>query len=97
LKWVKDNMLDPVYGLFYFMYRPEKAASKQFDPTMSGLYNAITIIFIDALAPNWAPELYQRFVKHFVKEGSESPHGAGTAVAFERLEPKGGIDELALN
>ena len=97
LSWIRTHMVDPQSGMFYFMYRPDKPVGQQYNKSLSGLYNSITIIFIDALDEKWAATLYPRFKKHFVKVDGDSPHGSGTAVAYDYPTKQSSITTFALN
>ena len=85
LDWTRKQMLEPKSQLFYFMYRPAKAAGKQFETRLSGLYNAITIAFVDALDPTWGTQLFPRFRDKFIRLDGKSHYGPGTAVAVDRV------------
>ncbi len=97
LAWIRKNMVDPKTGLTYFMYRPDKPAGQQYNTSLSGLYNSLTIVYLDALDSKWAATLYPLFKKHFVFEDGDSPNGQGTAVAFDYPAKQSSITTYALN
>ncbi len=97
LAWTKKNMVDAKTGLTYFMYRPGKPAGKQYNTSLSGLYNSLTILYLDALDPTWAASLYPAYKKYFVAADGDSPNGQGTAVAYDYPDKKSSLTAYALN
>ncbi len=85
LDWTRKRLVDPATGLFYYMYKPLKSADKQLVKTRSGIFNSISIAFLDALDHKWAMgTLYPKFKALHVLQDAASPHGVGTAIAVER-------------
>ena len=97
LAWTRKNMVDAKTGLTYFMYRPDKPAGKQYNSSLSGLYNSLTILFLDALDPTWAKSMYPAYKKYFVAADGDSPNGQGTAVAYDYPSKQSSLTTFALN
>ena len=97
LAWIRKNMVDPKTGLTYFMYRPDQPPGKQYNTSLSGLYNSITIVYLDALDSQWAASLYPKYKKYFVAADGDSPNGQGTAVAYDYPTKQSSITTYALN
>ena len=95
--WTRKNMVDPKTGLTYFMYRPEQPPGKQYNTSLSGLYNSLTIIYLDALDSSWAAALYPKYKAYFVAQDGDSPNGQGTAVAYDYPAKQSSITTYALN
>jgi len=98
IAWANKNLIDPATGLFYYMYRPAKTDKDMLVKWKSGIFNSISIAFLDALDTKLAMGvLWPKFKTQHVLLDAASPHGTGTAVAIERPTTKTDLVTFALN
>jgi len=89
--WVQEQMTHDESGVLYDLYWPyghgEGEPSQGLDPVrqerLSGVYNAWTIWFLRAIAPEWGADLYPRFVEHFVVRDEQSPYPDGRPMVID--------------
>lgn len=100
--WVQEQMTHDESGVLYDLYWPyghgEGEPSQGLPPVrqerLSGVYNAWTIWFLRAIAPDWGADLYPRFVDHFVVRDEESPYPDGRTMAIDVFGQDGLIGAL---